>query len=314
MSKSPDQNDSADYKTLLESTKAIPWKIDWDTKQFAYIGPQIEPLLGWEPSSWQSVADWVARIHEDDRDRVFNYCVQQSLQGVDHEADYRALTSDGSYVWIRDVVHVIRKPSGEPEALIGFMFDISERKKTEEQLLSLQKQLEEYSYKDGLTEVANRRMFDRVLEQEWLEAKRNQQPLSLIMIDIDFFKQYNDLYGHLQGDEVLKKVAHILNNAGLRARDFFARFGGEEFALILPETNEASALKVAERCRNLVFKAQIPHAASDVSQILTISAGVASMTPGSHQAPKSLVEFVDSLLYQAKNAGRNRIFQGQQSR
>ena len=303
-------SDSTIYKTLLESTRAIPWKIDWASKQFAYIGPQIEPLLGWPQNSWKSVEDWAARIHTDERESIVNFCVEKSLHGEDHEADYRALTMDGNYVWIRDVVHVIRTVSGEPEALIGFMFDISERKKTEQQLLQLQKQLEEYSYKDGLTDVANRRMFDRVLEQEWLEARHKQHPLSLIMIDIDFFKQYNDLYGHLQGDEVLKRVARTLNGAGLRVKDFFARFGGEEFALILPETSEASAIKIAERCRNLIFKEQIPHAASKISQILTISIGVASTTPANNHEPKAFVEFVDSLLYRAKNAGRNRIVHG----
>jgi diguanylate cyclase (GGDEF)-like protein/PAS domain S-box-containing protein len=295
------------YKTLLESTNAIPWKIDWPSKQFAYIGPQIQPLLGWAPDSWKSVEDWVMRIHEEDRERVFNFCVQQSLEGLDHEADYRALTEDGNYVWIRDVVHVIRTPSGEPEALVGFMFDISARKKTDQQLLEMQKQLEEYSYKDGLTNVANRRMFDIILEQEWMAAKHHQHPLSLVMIDIDSFKQYNDLYGHLQGDEVLKRVAQTLNGAGLRTKDFFARFGGEEFALILPDTSEASAIKIAERCRNLIFKEQIPHAGSNISQILTISLGVASIVPTNNTESKAFVEFVDSLLYQAKDNGRNRI-------
>lgn len=303
-------NDSTIYKTLLESTKAIPWKIDWASKQFAYIGPQIEQLLGWSQDSWKTVEDWATRIHEDERESIVNFCVERSLNGMDHEADYRALTRDGGYVWIRDVVHVVRTPTGEPEALIGFMFDISERKKTEQQLLLLQKQLEEYSYKDGLTDVANRRMFDMVLEREWLAAKHHQHPLSLIMIDIDFFKQYNDMYGHLQGDAVLKRVAHTLNSAGLRAKDFFARFGGEEFALILPETSETSALKIAERCRNLIFKEQIPHAASEISQILTISLGVSSTIPAGNHEPKAFVEFVDGLLYQAKNAGRNSIKQG----
>jgi len=306
MDKSP-PNDSDVYKTLLESTKAIPWKIDWASKQFAYIGPQIEPLLGWSPESWYSVEDWVNRIHEEDRERVFNFCVQQSLQGLDHEADYRALAADGSFVWIRDVVHVIRTATGEPEALIGFMFDISERKKTEEQLLILQKQLEELSYKDGLTGVANRRMFDTVLEREWLEARQHQHPLSLIMIDIDYFKQFNDFYGHLQGDEILKQVAKTLAQAGVRTKDFFARFGGEEFALILPETNEVSAGKIAERCRNLIFKEQIPHAKSEISQILTISVGAGSITPSQADDLKTFVESVDALMYQAKRNGRNRI-------
>lgn len=122
------------YKTLLESTKAIPWKIDWATMKFAYIGPQIESLLGWSPQSWATVDDWAARMHEDDRERAVNFCVTQSNSGIDHEADYRALTKDGRHVWIRDVVHVVRNLDGSVNALVGFMFDISERKIAEEQL------------------------------------------------------------------------------------------------------------------------------------------------------------------------------------
>ena len=124
-------DDDSVYQTLLESTKAIPWKIDWDSMRFSYIGPQIESLLGWPQSSWVSAEDWAFRMHPDDREHVVNYCVSQSQAGTDHEADYRALTRDGGYVWIRDVVHVVRKDDGEVESLVGFMFDISERKRAE---------------------------------------------------------------------------------------------------------------------------------------------------------------------------------------
>jgi PAS domain S-box-containing protein len=124
-------DDSGDvYKTLLESTKAIPWSIDWETKQFEYIGPQIEKLLGWSPESWASAQDWIDRIHPDFREEITNYCITQSESGVDHEADYPAATKDGGYVWIRDVVHVVRE-NGVTTKLIGFMFDISERKQLE---------------------------------------------------------------------------------------------------------------------------------------------------------------------------------------
>ena len=293
------------YKTLLESTKAIPWKIDWATMSFAYIGPQIEPLLGWAPSSWATVQDWIDRIHPEDREATVNFCVSQSQAGVDHEADYRALTADGRYVWIRDVVHVVRK-EGQVEALIGFMFDITERKETEEKLIRLQKEFQELSFKDGLTGVANRRMFDSVMEVEWANARRNRQPLSLIFLDIDYFKQYNDRYGHLEGDECLKTVAQALSATATRARDFFARFGGEEFVLVLPETDAKAAVKVADRCRNAIFKLQIPHEGSGVSQILTVSLGVGTTIPTHDAEPKPFIEAVDRLLYQAKDKGRNR--------
>ncbi|MBW8777656.1 MAG: PAS domain-containing protein, partial [Burkholderiales bacterium] len=149
--------DSDVYRTLLESTQAIPWKIDWPTATFEYVGPQIEKLLGWRQDSWRTVDDWAQRMHPDDRAWVVNFCVSQSQSGIDHEADYRALGASGEYVWIRDVVHVVRNAAGEPLALVGFMFDISERKKTEEKLLVMQKQLEDYSFRDGLTGVSNRR-------------------------------------------------------------------------------------------------------------------------------------------------------------
>jgi diguanylate cyclase (GGDEF)-like protein/PAS domain S-box-containing protein len=299
--------DSAVYKTLLESTKAIPWKIDWSTLKFAYVGPQIERLLGWPPSSWVSVEDWAARMHPEDRAWVVDFCVAQSQAGTDHEADYRALTKDGRYVWIRDVVHVVRNEHGDVEALIGFMFDISERKKTEEKLSILQKELEDLSFKDGLTGVGNRRRFDSVMEIEWGNALRTQLPLSLILLDIDYFKQYNDHYGHLQGDECLRRVGKALSGAATRPRDFIARFGGEEFVLVLPETDAASALTVAERCRSLLQQEQISHVNSRVSEFLTISLGVGTIVPSRQEEMMGFVEMVDSRLYLAKQAGRNRM-------
>ncbi|MFF7706642.1 diguanylate cyclase domain-containing protein [Pseudomonas sp. NPDC007930] len=298
--------DPAVYKTLLESTRAIPWRIDWASMSFSYIGPQIETLLGWPQHSWVGINDWVERMHPDDRDYVVNFCVSQSKAGSDHEADYRALTASGGYVWIRDVVHVVRDAQGQVQALVGFMFDISERKKTEEHLARLQKQLEEYSYQDGLTGIANRRMFDSVLEREWADAQRTQQPLSLIVIDIDHFKQFNDHYGHIKGDECLKHVARTLSVAANRPRDFIARLGGEEFAWVLPDTDPAAARQIAERCLHLVRQQQIPHEASPISATLGLSLGVGTTVPSSNGAALAFVEKVDELLYIAKRAGRRR--------
>ncbi|HSR66147.1 MAG TPA: sensor domain-containing diguanylate cyclase [Xanthomonadaceae bacterium] len=293
------------YRTLVESTRAIPWSIHWDSKRFSYIGPQIEGVLGWSPESWKSVEDWVARIHPEDRERVFGFCVAQSLAGVDHEADYRALREDGGYVWIRDVVHVVRDAAGNVASLVGFMFDITERKRSEEQLAELQRTLERLSYQDGLTGVANRRMFDTVLAREWEAARRTRQPLSLVLFDIDCFKQYNDHYGHLQGDECLRGVAQALLAASTRAQDFVGRFGGEEFVLVLPGTDAAGAVRVAERCRERILALRIAHARSGTGWV-TASAGVATRVAGDGD-PSALVEEADRRLYQAKQAGRNRV-------
>jgi diguanylate cyclase (GGDEF)-like protein/PAS domain S-box-containing protein len=297
--------DSDVYKTLLESTNAIPWRIDWKTMTFSYIGPQIEALLGWKQDSWVTVNDWVERMHPDDRDYVVEFCVSQSRAGVDHEADYRALTQQGDYVWIRDVVHVVRKDD-EVEALVGFMFDISERKKTEEHLSRLQKQLEEYSFQDGLTGIANRRMFDTVMEREWGNAQRTGMPLSLLILDIDYFKQYNDHYGHIKGDECLRQVAQTLSLAANRPRDFIARIGGEEFVWLLPETDAESARLVARKCLHLIRQQQIVHEFSPVSPLLSVSLGVGTTVAPLQATAVDFIEQVDKLLYRAKHNGRMR--------
>ena len=302
--------DNAVHRTLLESTRAIPWKIDWASATFAYIGPQIEQLLGWKQDSWITVNDWAERMHPDDRAWVVDFCIAQSQAGADHEADYRALSASGEYVWIRDVVHVVRDDTGAPVSLIGFMFDISERKKTEQKLLEMQKQLEDFSFQDGLTGVANRRKFDAVLDEEWDAARRHTQPLSLILIDIDFFKQYNDHYGHVQGDDCLKRVGAALGAVAHRPRDLLARYGGEEFVLVLPATDEPAARRVGERVRQALFKAQIPHAASAVGQLLTVSQGIGTIIPSAQDTLVGFVEAVDRRLYLAKQGGRDRSVAG----
>lgn len=307
----PDVNplfdDNAVYRTLLESTKAIPWKIDWATMKFAYIGPQIEALLGWSAESWVSVEDWAMRMHPEDREYVVNFCVTQSQAGMDHEADYRALTKDNGYVWIRDVVHVVRNDKGEAEALIGFMFDITERKKTEEKLLNLQKELEALSFKDGLTNIANRRRFDSSFELEWARALRERHPLSILLIDVDFFKQYNDLYGHTQGDKCLVDIAQTLSLALDGPRDLVARYGGEEFVVLLPDADAGVARKVAERCQRLLQKKSIMHALSPHDRRVTVSIGAGTVLPEGQSDGAGFIRAVDEQLYAAKDNGRDRI-------
>jgi diguanylate cyclase (GGDEF)-like protein/PAS domain S-box-containing protein len=299
-------SDDAVYKTLLESTRAIPWKIDWATMKFAYIGPQIEQLLGWTPESWKTVEDWAARMHPDDQKWVVDFCVAQSKAGVDHEADYRAAAKDGTYRWIRDVVHVQRDASGNVQALIGFMFDISERKRTEERLLQLQRELEDLSFRDGLTGLLNRRRFDALLATEWGAAQRTRQPLSLVLIDIDHFKQYNDRYGHIRGDDCLKTVATSLTTCANRPRDVVARYGGEEFVIVLPETDANGAETIAHKCREAVLQAGITHDDSTVGRV-TLSAGVGAIVPTHTDVPVEFLTAVDQCLYQAKANGRNSV-------
>ena len=160
---------------------------------------------------------------------------------------------------------------------------------------------------DGLTGIPNRRRFDETLEEEWLRARREQQPISLIMADIDHFKAYNDHHGHVEGDTCLKRIAMALHSAISRPGDLVARYGGEEFVLLLPNTDMRGAFDVAERVRQLIQALHIKHGFSSVSDWVTISAGIATMVPGQDDELSTLIAKADSLLYKAKQAGRNRV-------
>lgn len=153
-------------------------------------------------------------------------------------------------------------------------------------------------------------MFDSIMAAEWSNAKLNHQPLSIIMLDIDYFKQYNGHYGHIQGDDCLKRVASILSSATSRSRDFFSRFGGEEFILVLPDTDEPDAINIAERCRTLICKERIPHEKSEVIPMVTVSLGLSTIIPTNIDDPIRFIKEVDKRLYQAKQRGRNCIANG----
>jgi diguanylate cyclase (GGDEF)-like protein len=159
---------------------------------------------------------------------------------------------------------------------------------------------------DALTGVANRRAFDERLEMEWRRCGRAALPVSLLIVDIDHFKLYNDHYGHPAGDATLVQVAGAMRRAAGRGQDLVARYGGEEFAILLPQLDEQGATGVARRLMQELETLALPHAASPTSPHLTVSIGIASMVPGEHSTPADLVQVADALLYQAKAGGRNR--------
>lgn len=160
---------------------------------------------------------------------------------------------------------------------------------------------------DGLSGIANRRYFDEHLSREWSRAARNNTPLSLIMCDIDYFKVYNDTYGHQAGDECLKKVAQALTDTITRPGDLVARYGGEEFAVILPDTDIVGVASISEALRSNVAKLRIDHTNSKIEKHVTISLGASSAAPNPGSAPEVLISQADKALYQAKQEGRNRV-------
>jgi diguanylate cyclase (GGDEF)-like protein/PAS domain S-box-containing protein len=165
--------------------------------------------------------------------------------------------------------------------------------------------LEELAVTDELTGLHNRRFFNEHLNKEWSRGIRSREPLSVIFLDIDYFKQYNDTYGHVAGDECLKSIASVLQRSLLRSSDMATRYGGEEFCLLLPNTSLDGAFNIAQRIRLAIATLNIPHSSSSISDTVTLSDGIACFVPSSHDTPSQLVTLADEALYEAKALGRN---------
>ena len=282
----------------------------WNIKNnHEWHAPRWKELLGFDKDQDlpENVSTWESRIHPDDRERTI-YALNRHLEDdLPYDSEHRLLTKSGEYKWFRDRGIAIRDVFGKPVEMGGSIQDISQLKAAEEKLQQINKELEELSLKDALTNVANRRMFDRLMSIEWLRARRSKQPLSLLFVDIDFFKQYNDRYGHQPGDECLKRVAECLKGVANRPADLVVRYGGEEFILLLPETGEDQAYRLAEMCRSNVSEMKMPHEASQASDVVTISVGLSTAKVDASMQPESLIETADKALYRAKNLGRNRV-------
>ena len=184
--------------------------------------------------------------------------------------------------------------------------ELLERQSIEEELLKLNQRLSKLAALDSLTQIANRRIFDEFLDREWQRGQRDQQCLSLILADIDYFKLYNDNFGHQSGDLCLRKVAETIVSAVKRPADLVARYGGEEFAVILPQTPADNALQVAKKIQRKIKELALSHPDSLVSDYITLSLGVTSLIPNPQYTKKQLLITADKALYQAKKQGRDR--------
>lgn len=189
---------------------------------------------------------------------------------------------------------------GKLIAVVETLRDMTEQKQAQIALQNL-------AARDALTGIANRRSFDSALHLEWARAQRESQPLSLILADVDYFKRYNDNYGHPQGDECLRQVAGSIASAVYRPADLAARYGGEEFAIIMPNTDAVGALAVAERVGERIRALRLPHAHSEVADHVTLSVGVATQLPVKGNEASLLIGDADKALYAAKHGGRNRV-------
>jgi len=219
--------------------------------------------------------------------RAENWCVMPQL---------------GTRLYLAIDAGPIYDDAGKLIAVVETLRDITAQKTAQDELQRL-------ATRDGLTSVANRRSFDDMLNMEWRRASRESRALSLLMVDVDFFKRFNDTYGHQGGDECLRQVAAAMSGVVKRASDAVARYGGEEFAILLPATEPDGALIVAERIRAAVTALRLPHSGSEVADHVTVSIGVASIQVTGNGVPSSLVAAADAALYRAKHTGRNRVVQ-----
>ena len=226
--------------------------------------------------------------------------VEAAIAAGDHwEEEIIATRPDGARYPLGALGEVVRGADGRIEHFVLVLQDLSSQK-------ALEQRLRELSATDGLTRIANRRSFDEGLAREWARALRQRTPLSVVMADIDFFKRYNDQYGHVAGDGCLQQVAAALKAGVREGGDFAARYGGEEFAVVLPGADAAAARAVAESLRARVEALAIEHAGNPNGGVVTISLGVATVYPEPDGLPTSLVEMADQQLYQAKRQGRAR--------
>lgn len=263
-------------------------------------------LLGYESSDAvvNKITDFPTQVFFDqEKAEEFMFNIFEADQIVRFRC--RLKRKDNSYLWALCYAKTTRNEFNKINGFNGFSIDISTTIRTEEALREANEKLKIISMVDGLTQIANRRKFDEYIESEWHRHFRNQTQLSMIICDIDFFKFYNDTYGHQAGDECLKKVALTIQKNAYRSSDLVARYGGEEFGIILPETDFTSARIIAERIRNAVEKLKIEHTTSKAAPYITLSLGFSTITPGPDNSFQGLVALADQTLYEAKENGRN---------
>jgi len=281
-----------------------------------YINRWIQNVLGHTPTDVQKMGPRYLEqlVHADEKAQMA--AERKKLSAINDgevvENEYRFRHRQGNWRWLlcRETVFQ-RDDDGQPTQIFGTATDITKRKHAEVALKEFNEELERLARMDGLTQVANRRSFDEYLAQEWENVGSGRSALSLILCDIDYFKSFNDTYGHQAGDVCLRKVAKAIEKAVKRNTDLVARYGGEEFAIVLPNTNEAGVEQVAQEIQREIRALAIPHSQSDVDECITLSLGVASTTTTANAHYDVLVACADQGLYQAKYEGRDRYSRGE---
>ncbi len=265
--------------------------------------------LGWKPEELLTQGG-VEMIHPNDRQRAQEIVNQLNSGSEGAMIECRVQKPAGEYIWVEVSLRRVNDPeTGLPSGVLNFVRDVSERKLAEKKLQEAYEAVEALAVTDALTGLANRRRFDQYLATEWRRSQRDRQPLSLLMLDADKFKVYNDTYGHQRGDNCLKQIAEACMDVVSRPGDLIARFGGEEFVVVLPNTDNAGALHVANEICKALRNRRLPHS-GNAPGIVTISAGCATLIPRFGKHAPDLIEMADKALYKAKFNGRDQACDG----
>jgi diguanylate cyclase (GGDEF)-like protein/PAS domain S-box-containing protein len=302
------QKIAALHTLVTENSRDVIIVADFEGHR-SYVSPAAQTVCGWNPEQLIQFGSF-GLLHPEDSPGVEAVVRDLRSGGDAARIECRAKKQDGEYIWVEASLRVIRDPAtGVPTGILNILRDISERKQTEQKLQEAYAAVEALSVTDALTGLANRRQFDQCLTTEWRRGTRDHNPLSLLMVDVDLFKLYNDTYGHLRGDTCLKQIADVIAEVVTRSGDLAARFGGEEFAIILPGTGNDGAMLVARQICDALRSQRLPHSATPCG-ITTISVGCATIVPRIEQHPSELIGMADEALYRAKRGGRDRVCNG----
>jgi diguanylate cyclase (GGDEF)-like protein/PAS domain S-box-containing protein len=299
------QSSEAYFRLLAETSRDVIVLTDLEGGR-RYVSPAAAELLGWSPEELLG-GSYRDLVHPDDLGEWKSLLADSRIGTTGKILQYRCRKKDGSYLWMESNLRLYHDPTtGTPFGFVNVVRDISGRKAAEEDLEKAFRLVESLASLDGLTEIANRRRLDQVLEHEWRLATRTVSDISLLLIDVDHFKAYNDIYGHLAGDDCLRRLAKVILEMVARPSDLVARYGGEEFAVVLPNTPPTGAMQVADRIRAAVQELDMPHE-GNTHRVVTVSIGCATQTPEMDSKLDGLIDAADHALYRAKNAGRNAI-------
>ncbi|MDR3539575.1 MAG: diguanylate cyclase [Desulfosporosinus sp.] len=279
------------------------------------VSPAAKKMFGYDSNYDEFIGmRLVDFIVSEDVERARSNLMLMYQGGSPRPNEYRGVRKDQSIFDIEVNSGFVYSVNGQPTKMVFIVRDITERKRAEQQIQELVQQLEIEkniaqlnSITDSLTGLANRRYFDEALRTEFYRLKRSEAALSLIMLDVDHFKKFNDKYGHLAGDDCLRQIGSTLKTIVGRVPDIVARYGGEEFVVILPETEENGVETLAERIRKAVEGLAIPHSASDIAEYVTVSLGIVTVYTNKLTSPEQVVALADEALYCAKKRGRNQI-------